>query len=1453
MLLVALLVGLCMPTMALNESKSTDSSTSSTGSTNAAEELRYYTFNAVSLNVDGLPREIAGITINGDGTGASGAARLAACLRNENWDIIALQEDFNYHNDFYTDQISHYYSSGSWGGHVTGLDGLLQTDGLGLLVADKGNYLSLANETKVRWNVSDGGLFDGDDGQYDELIRKGFRYYEVAFAPGIIVDVYTLHMDAGSRQDDIDARESQLRQLADYVIAMSKANKRPALIMGDTNCRYTREDLEGGFIDYINDHSDNLLTITDGWIESVYSGEYPEYGGESLMLDALGERLGEVVDKIFYINYNYPNTGYDGKKLRLQANSYRLGVEYGLDHDPIIINFTLVNESAEGLSQDELEEKWTADELVDASSGKVFGSKVQDGQAYFLKNLEVGKYLKSGGKWGTQTALGSAAMPITFEKSEGKYKLRTTLTEYDPNGVTSDTYAYMNANQNAIAQADKGCIFMNRPGNEGSWSLEEYGDAEIGYYYVIVDEDGMALTASNVKQVSTAFKSDDNDAQKWVLLTEKDIRDQMVTATNEVPYDITPLLKGADFDLDNTINSTSTWGSAFTNYHIAGGANNDGADYNYCAISMAAWNATTEIKQSISDLPIGNYVLSGNGFYRSYETFSLAGNVIADNELDMQVTVTIGGQPKSLERNNSATPQKDSPYPAELFRNGSYSFILSPSLSSADNGTLELKVSKAAATGHKRSYSNNTWVCIDNFKLLYKGEGSDDTDSDPYAIYKNIVIQKMNETYKKVLLLNEAGQNAYDISVVVYRLDLENNVEEEMVKSYEDAMMLCDMIDEAYANALAAHQAAIMGDVIVPGTDITNIIFNPSFEEGKIGWTNTDKGAVIESAVAPHENKFYEGANQSNVLVQTVSNLVNGLYELTAYVNSSANTTAFLVGNSYHKGFKTNGAFQEKKLLFLVEDGQAKVGVIGGAGDANKYYYPSKGAAFKVDYFRFKYISDVPTGRVKLAVADAKEIAGIDENGNDIADSGFDVYAKGSEEFTILKNLLNNCNSKTYTTADAAGAVSEIYASLQAAAKKQKHKGADMTYAITNPNFELDGNYPGWTTVGQVTGYETKVALQDNLTYAYVGVDGRKLYNTWDNPSTGVVGFGLTQTVEGLPTGSYKLSAMVASGTGESITLTANGVSTTVAAGADQTVGVPVEVQCEVEKGGDLVISVAGANNAWFKADDFRLEYIGHAVELDQLATSIDGVNNDWYTDVKLKRAMTNMKWHTFVVPFDIPADVIASKNWDVRELYETTIDETGFHLTLKFRRATKGIKAGVSYMVRYYPGGVPSDDNTTVQETAGQSTGDIPIEHVDLDKSTLVGEDADGVSTKYDGSTEEWGSITFAGTYVNETILPDYAFYVSNNKFYLVNPGDNIKTKGYRGYFVQKPNPSSNYVRSLGMRSEDATLIESVNNDEVKVVGIYDVNGVRREEMQDGINIVKMSDGSSVKIFINE
>ena len=297
------------------------------------------TFTAATYNVDGLPKKISLVTINGDGPGSDGTKNISKKIASDNWDFVGFSEDFAYHTEL-TSSLSG-WTFGKYRGNISSkaLSSTIDTDGLGF--AARNATCSFSNENIVKFTSSSGGLTSGAN----TCIKKGFRHYVMTLADGTQIDVIITHMNtySSSGSGHINAQHAQLKQIAQYVNSI-RGNKRPIIIMGDTNCRYTRHDFQTYFWGVLN--SD--LVAKDPWVEYQWDGVYPTYGGKSLMVsDATGTdsktdiicentQKGEVVDKIIYINN--PDS-----PVQIKANGYLRDYDgyNGLaDHMPIVVEFS---------------------------------------------------------------------------------------------------------------------------------------------------------------------------------------------------------------------------------------------------------------------------------------------------------------------------------------------------------------------------------------------------------------------------------------------------------------------------------------------------------------------------------------------------------------------------------------------------------------------------------------------------------------------------------------------------------------------------------------------------------------------------------------------------------------------------------------------------------------------------------------------------------------------------------------------------------------------------------------------------------------------------------------------------------------------------------------------------------------------------------------------------------
>lgn len=293
------------------------------------------TFTTAAMNVDGLPAKIV-VDINPDGPDKEGTTKISQKIATKGWDVIGVSEDFNFHHELMTSLYDNYNCGTHRGGvSITNTN----TDGLNLIYK---NTIQVEGEKCIPWKVKYSTGFLGTGNGADKLVDKGYRFYQVTVAEGVTIDYYILHMDAASDPEDIAAREAELDQLVEAIKASN--NKNPIIVMGDTNCRYTREKLEEKFINTIN--ADSRFTINDCWIEKCKNGVYPTYGSESLMVGTLGYVEGEIVDKIFYIN----NTDSD---VTLTLNSFKVDTDFNdvdgtplADHYPVVSEFTYTKQVA---------------------------------------------------------------------------------------------------------------------------------------------------------------------------------------------------------------------------------------------------------------------------------------------------------------------------------------------------------------------------------------------------------------------------------------------------------------------------------------------------------------------------------------------------------------------------------------------------------------------------------------------------------------------------------------------------------------------------------------------------------------------------------------------------------------------------------------------------------------------------------------------------------------------------------------------------------------------------------------------------------------------------------------------------------------------------------------------------------------------------------------------------
>ncbi|GAB0139105.1 hypothetical protein EsDP_00007320 [Epichloe bromicola] len=222
----------------------------------------------LTINVTGLPPIFNGNDIPGDKK--TNSRLIGTLFAKYNYDVIHVQEDFNYHAHIYQND-THPFRTATTGGA-----------GIGSGLNSLSNFDWIAYE-RVKWKDC------SNESGADCLTPKGLTFMRLRVAEGIYMDMYNLHTDAGTGTNDQVARRSNLDQLAQYIKDNSAGNA--VVVFGDTNSRYSRaaDDVKS-----FRDESG----LKDAWVELVRNGTDPST--ETLCDNPSLNNTCETVDKVFY-------------------------------------------------------------------------------------------------------------------------------------------------------------------------------------------------------------------------------------------------------------------------------------------------------------------------------------------------------------------------------------------------------------------------------------------------------------------------------------------------------------------------------------------------------------------------------------------------------------------------------------------------------------------------------------------------------------------------------------------------------------------------------------------------------------------------------------------------------------------------------------------------------------------------------------------------------------------------------------------------------------------------------------------------------------------------------------------------------------------------------------------------------------------------------------------------
>ncbi|KDN19881.1 jacalin-like lectin [Amycolatopsis rifamycinica] len=357
-------------------------------------------FSVLSYNVAGLPESISSAPTPRDPATTAIGQRLGP------YDVVHVQEDFNYHARLYAAD-NHPYRTPTSGG--AGIGSGLNT--LSSLPYDVDDF------ERVRWTSC-----QIDSG--DCLTPKGFTFMRVRLAEGVYVDFYNAHTNAGTNDGDQASRASNLAQLTAFIRAHSAGNA--VVVMGDTNTRYTRAaDTIAQF------GADNGLT--DAWVKLVRGGVAPAPGSPALVCDPQAVTNDcEVVDKVLYRGSELVSldaTFYNNEHAKfLAADGKMLS-----DHDPITVRFGWKRNPALQLSEQYggPHGGYFTDVPAVPAGARVRTVSLRSGSRVdqLGLTLENGTTLTHGGTGGTAASLtlGTGEYVTTATLCQGKYSTTTRI------------------------------------------------------------------------------------------------------------------------------------------------------------------------------------------------------------------------------------------------------------------------------------------------------------------------------------------------------------------------------------------------------------------------------------------------------------------------------------------------------------------------------------------------------------------------------------------------------------------------------------------------------------------------------------------------------------------------------------------------------------------------------------------------------------------------------------------------------------------------------------------------------------------------------------------------------------------------------------------------------------------------------------------------------------------
>ncbi len=250
-----------------------------------------------------------------------------------------------------------------------------------------------------------------------------------------------------------------------------------------------------------------------------------------------------------------------------------------------------------------------------------------------------------------------------------------------------------------------------------------------------------------------------------------------------------------------------------------------------------------------------------------------------------------------------------------------------------------------------------------------------------------------------------------------------------------------------------------------------------------------------------------------------------------------------------------------------------------------------------------------------------------------------------------------------------------------------------------------------------------------------------------------------------------------------------------------------------------------------------KVNVVYNAIALTDVSTSYSNDTEATSNTLKYTRTFSNTAWQALYVPFSM-----SYSDWSndfevaaINNVHQYDDDDNGtFDRTvLEIVKVKSGsLKPNTPYLIK--------------AKKTGAKT--ITISNANLKKTETNSIYCASVNTKY----------TFTGTYstISGATMISNGYYAMGNGE-LVQAIDNTASLGAFRWYLKiesKEDGAYNAAKIIVFCLDDAEEATAINENIVetdnKIVGIYDANGRKINELKNGLNIVKYSDGSTKKII---